>query len=185
MEASMRFILSCLLLTLLTACQTAQRPPSDVLAAVNLSPEKWASAHANTNGMQQTFFVCPEAKCGEATVVLITKGVIPPSSGVTAEELLRLKSFDNALLKEGLALTTAKATLDPNKQVTIQTVRKINGDPVGIYIEGTTRDSTKSLAFSAEARLKGNRIVGVSAYAPSARTARSSIRQVNLPALLH
>jgi hypothetical protein len=185
MGASMRFILSCLLLAFLSACQTAQRPPSNILAAVNLPAEKWASAHVNANGMQHTFFICPEAKCGEATVVLVSKGVVPSSSNVTAEEFLRLKSVDNALLKEGLALTAAKATLDPNKQVELHTVRKINSDPVGIYIEGTASDSTKSLAFSAEARLKGNRIVGVSAYSPSVKTARSSLRQVNLTALLN
>jgi len=185
MGASMRFILSCLLLTFLTACQTAQRPPANVLAAVNLPSEKWASAHVSANGTQKTFFVCPEAKCGETTIVLISKGTVPSTSNVTAEELLRLPSVDNALLKEGLALTVAKTTLDSGKRFELQTVRKISGNPVGVYIEGTAMDGTKSLAFSADTRLKGNQIVGVAAYAPSAKTARSSVKQVNLSALLN
>jgi hypothetical protein len=185
MGASMRFIVSCLLLTFLTACQTVQRPPSNVLAAVNLPSEKWASAHVSANGEQRTFFVCPETKCGETVVVLVFKGTVPTNSNVSAEEILRLRSVDDALLKDGLALIIAKATLDSDKRFELQTVRKINGDPVGVYIEGTAIDGTKSLAFSADSRLKGNQVVGVAAYAPSAKIARSSLKQVNLTALLH
>jgi hypothetical protein len=176
----MRFILSCLLLTFLTACQTAQTSSVD-LSATKFSMDKWSSRSFGNGG---TYFSCPEERCGERASVTVMSATKPRSvySDITYEQMLRLKSVNDNFIKETLSL--AQTSSRWNSKIQIKSVRKINADPVGIYAEGTAEADGRNIFFAAEERVRGNRSIVAVSMAPSLRTAQNSLKLVQLPALL-
>jgi hypothetical protein len=178
----MRIFLSCLLLGLLTACQTTRVSPPNVVAATHFPAEGWSSQTRNGDGGSVTVFACSEARCGKDVFVAISQKTLR-QAGPSTEDLLRMRSFDDAMLKELLTLSIKGR---PGSDVAaIGNVRKMNGDPVGFFVDGTITREGKIFSVAAEMRVRGNRLVTASAYAASAQTARNSLKFVNVPALLN
>lgn len=174
----MRFILSCLLLTFLTACQTAQTSSID-LSAAKFSMDKWSSHSVGNRG---TYFSCPEERCGEKAGVMVMSMAKSGYRDITHEQMLRLKSVSDSFIRETLSL--AQTSSSWNSKIQIKNARKINADPVGIYAEGTGEADGGTVFFAAEERVRGNRSIVAVSMARSLRTAQSNLKLVQLPALL-
>jgi hypothetical protein len=180
----MRIILSCLVLTFLTACQTTGMIPIDVTPAANLPSDKWTKTTIGGPAHNVTYFSCPEEKCGEKLGIMISQRTMMNTGNLTTEEMLRMRSVNDAFLKEGFGLSMAKSNINSTKTVDMKTVRKINGDPVGLYLDGTMENENDAFSFASETRVRRNRVVIAVAYAKSSKVAQNTLKLVRPAALL-
>ena len=181
----MRLLVSALLLSFLTACQTTQHTNIGNVQGISFPAEKWVARTVTLEGRPRTLFFCPEARCGEFGFVMLTQVTHHDSSNVTAEDFLRMRSVNEAYLKEAFALLLKKNVLDPEKRAEVRSVRKINGNPVGLYVEGAGSGDQKRVFMAAELRAQGNRVAGAASYAFSSNAARRNIRYIDLPLLMN
>ncbi|NIX78184.1 hypothetical protein [Microvirga terricola] len=178
----MRILLSCLLLGLLTACQTTRSSTNLFSESTRFPADKWATRSIKSSEFESTAYICPPTKCGELVIVAIAKFEGRNTALLTTEDVLRLKSVNEPLLREMANLHTTSKT----GTIEIKTVRKINAEPLGFYYDGTATNAKGTNAyFAVEARVRGNRMVTGVAFSESAKMAKDSLKLAKLPPILN